>query len=1061
MKKHNTLCLLIIIISMSCLSVQAQEKKIMDWDNPDVIGINKEDPHCTMLTYPNEESAFLMVRPPSPNYISLNGQWKFNWVRKPADRPLDFYQTDFDDSSWDEIAVPGNWEFLGYGVPIYVNIPYEFTYEPDPPNIPHDYNPVGSYRTTFSIPADWDGKQVYLHFGAVKSAMYVWVNGQKVGYSQDSKTPAEFNITSYIQSGTNQLAVEVYRWSDGTWLECQDFWRISGIERDVYLLATEPIHIRDYFVHAGLIDDYTNGDFMLDVEINNKLPKKAKKYTITAKLYDPVKNDLIFSLSKLIDLEGDGSTNTRFEYTVYNTLKWSAESPNLYTLVLSLTDKRNNTLEVISSKVGFRTSEVKNGLFLVNGIPILIKGTNRHEHDPVTAHVVSEESMLMDIKLMKEHNINTVRTSHYPNDPRWYELCDEHGLYVIDEANIESHGMGYHPDRTLGNNPAFMKAHLQRIINMVERDKNHACIIIWSMGNEAGDGVNFDTCYKWIHARDASRPVHYERAELGSNTDIYCPMYAGIKYIKKYASEQQERPLIMCEYAHAMGNSTGNLQEYWDVIEANDQLQGANVWDWVDQGIQQTDEEGNIYFAYGGDFGPPDTPSDSNFLINGLVGPDRSVHPGLLEVKKVYQYIKFKAEESPDLFSIYNNYDFISLDRFDFSWEMVEDGQVVGKGKIKDVDVQPREKGTYQLDLPFQDMMPGKEYYVNFSAKTSKDWGLIPKGYELAREQIPIPNTMPYMIVAPEGKLSYKWNTDDSICTITGDQFSVRFNKEKGIMVSFVYKETELLREGPLPNFWRAPNDNDFGNRMQKKSKVWQVASNERTVENFEVIQSSKSQVQVSITYMLEGIKSSFVSDYFILGNGQIHINNRIEVGEKELPEVPRFGLKMVLPEGFDNVKWYGRGPHENYQDRKTSSFVGLYKSSVADMYYPYVRPQENGNRTGIRWMSLTNHEGTGLLILGSPTFDGSALHYSIDDLDYTISKNKHTSDLKVRPEIYLNIDMNQRGVAGDNSWGARPLDKYRIMPKNYSYTVILSPVTRNDDPMEMSRSHYEIERKH
>jgi beta-galactosidase len=630
---------------------------------------------------------------------------------------------------------------------------------------------------------------------------------------------------------------------------------------------------------------------------------------------------------------------------------------------------------------------------------------------------------------------------------------------VIDEANIESHGMGYDPDRTLGNNPAFMKAHLQRVINMVERDKNHPCIIMWSMGNEAGDGVNFDTCYRWIHARDASRPVHYERALLGPNTDIFCPMYAGIDYIKKYASQPQDRPLIMCEYAHAMGNSTGNLQEYWDVIKAYDQLQGASVWDWVDQGIQQTDENGNTYFAYGGDFGPPDTPSDSNFLINGLVGPDRSIHPGLLEVKKVYQYIRFAAEDSPDLFSIQNNYAFINLDRFDFNWEMIADGQVVGKGNIRDVDVPPGKKGTYQIDLPYQDMMPGKEYYVNFSARTNRDWGLIDKGYELAREQIPIPNVTPYMIVEPEGELSWDWDDSRNVCSVTGNQFSIQFDKGRGQMVSFVYKDKELVREGPLPNFWRAPTDNDFGNRMQKTNKVWQLASNNREVKSFEVIQNKGNQVLVSIAYHMDDISSDFYTDYFILGNGQVYIYSRIDTGEARLPEIPRFGMKMALPPGYEYIRWYGRGPHENYIDRKTSSFVGLYRSTVADMYYPYVRPQENGNRTGIRWMTLTDSQGTGLLIMGSPTFDGSALHYSVEDLDYTVSKNKHTADLVARPEIYLNLDMNQRGVAGNNSWGAMPLEKYRIMPGNYGYTIILSPVTRNDDPMEMSRIHYHITR--
>ncbi|MEA3463267.1 MAG: glycoside hydrolase family 2 TIM barrel-domain containing protein, partial [Bacteroidota bacterium] len=533
----------------------------------------------------------------------LNGPWKFHYSDNPAARPLDFFKTTINDSDWDQIEVPSNWELEGYGIPIYSNTPYEWTRQPNPPEIPTEHNPVGSYRRSFNLPAEWSGKQVYLHFGAVKSAFYLWVNGKKVGYSQGSKTPAEFNVTSYLTEGENQVAVEVYRWSDGSWLECQDFWRISGIEREVYLEARPGIHIHDYFCKAGLTGDYKTGILGLDVEVRAVEGRAKGSFVIEASLI-PGAGEKIWTRKLSLEEAEKGVLKVSYKDLVGDVKSWSAETPELYTLVLTLKDGDGNSLEHLSSRVGFRTSEIKYGKLLVNGKAVTLKGVNRHEHDEYKGHVVTEEMMVKDIELMKLFNVNAVRTSHYPNDPRWYELCDQYGLYVVDEANIESHGMGYRPNRTLGNNPIFIKSHLDRTIRMVERDKNHPSVIIWSLGNEAGDGVCFDATYDWIKKRDLSRPVQYERSSSGRNTDIFCPMYMRIHDMVKYVEKHPDKPLIQCEYVHAMGNSNGNIMDYWEVIDKYEQLQGGFIWDWVDQGIAQTSEDGTKYWAYGGDFEP-------------------------------------------------------------------------------------------------------------------------------------------------------------------------------------------------------------------------------------------------------------------------------------------------------------------------------------------------------------------------------------------------------------------------------------------------------------------------
>jgi len=1028
-----------------------------NWENPDIVELNKEAPHCSWIPYPDERTTLENDPEQSPFYKKLNGYWKFFWSKKPADRPVNFYKEDYNDIQWEEIRVPSNWEIEGYGIPIYVNQPYEFTDDPQPPDVPHDYNPVGSYRTYFNIPEDWDKSEIFIHFGAVKSAFYIWVNGEKVGYSQGSKLPAEFNITDFVTEGKNLLTVEVYRWSDGTWLECQDFWRISGIERDVFLYATPKLYIRDYFVHAGLANNYEDGTFALDIELVNSSSKKIKNHKLDVTLYDSDK--IVLSFEKDIKLKKNTKLNLNFEDIVLSPLKWTAETPNLYDLVLQIKDGEDHITEALHSRIGFRTSEIRNGQLLVNGRPILIKGVNRHEHDAITGHVISKESMLEDIKLMKLHNINTVRTSHYPNDPYWYELCDQFGLYVIDEANIESHGMGYHPDRTLGNNPLFEKAHLTRIQRMVERDKNHPSIIIWSMGNEAGDGVNFDTCFKWIHQRDDSRPVHYERAQLRHNTDIYCPMYAGPAYLEKYASEKQERPLILCEYAHAMGNSSGNLQEYWDVIEKYDQLQGASVWDWVDQGLLMTNEKGKKYFAYGGDYGPPEIPSDSNFCINGLVGPDRLVHPGLTELKKVYQYIQFEALDLPGgEILIRNMYDFNKLNNIEVRWEIEGDGRQFAAGIFDELDLEAQQEDIFRFKMPKLKPKPWAEYFLNLKAVTKEADGLIPAGYEIAVEQFEMPFKTEQQTLEPKGTLEIVWSKNQKKVKIIGVDLLYEFDVENGEMTSWQYEGKQLLRQGPQPNFWRAPTDNDFGNRMQKRSNVWKRASKEQEVKNIDIERKSPFEIEIRMEIYLESVKHTMHRQFNILGNGEVVVSNYLNTGAAELPELPRFGINMRLPDTYKNVSWYGRGPHENYIDRNSSAFVGAYNKTVDEMYFPYVRPQENGSRTDIRWMTLRDEDGNGIMILGDPLFSASASWYTVDDLDYTESQKKHTVDLKKNDFIDLNVDLKQRGLGGNDSWGAKPIQQYRLPAGEYYFTFRMRPIKQGQDAMKESKRIFDLQ---
>jgi len=1043
------------------LKPEVRVNEVNDWENPAVVGRNKEPAHCTYIPYVDIKNALEGDPAKSPFYKSLSGTWKFNWVRKPADRPVHFYQDDYNINQWPDISVPGNWELQGFGVPIYTDEEYPFP--ANPPYIPNDYNPVGSYRRNFTLPDSWYEGQVFLHFGGVKSAMNVWLNGQKVGYSQGSKTPAEFNITKYLRRGENTLAVEVYRWSDGAYLEGQDYWKISGIERDVFLFSTPNVNIRDFFVLGALDENYIDGMLKVTVKVKNYLLRALKKYSVSMDLLDSdCKSVFEAPVIKEITLDKFEERAIHFEHFVKKPSKWTAETPSLYSLVLSLRDQAGHTLEVVSCKVGFRKVEIKGRQLLVNGVPIYIKGVNRHEHDPITGRYVTEKSMIKDIQLMKQFNINAVRTSHYPNTPRWYELCDKYGLYVIDEANIEAHGCEpYNPEKTLADKPEWKQAFLDRTISMVERDKNHPSIITWSLGNETGFGQNFITTYKWIKERDPSRPVQSEDARTRPYTDIYCPMYRTIPQIKKYASEKQSRPLILCEYAHAMGNSVGNLQDYWDVIYKYEQLQGGFIWDWVDQGLLKINEKGEKCWVYGGDFGPPGVPSDKNFCINGLVFPDRKLHPHIWEVKKVYQYIKAKAVNlKTGKIEICNKYDFTNLKQFYMVWVLMAGEKKIAEGKLSNIDIAPRCSKIIDQPLPEINPEPGVEYFLNLSFKIIDEMPLIPKGHEVAWEQFKLPLYKPYAKVNLLKIPKLKLNEKESFFEIKGQNFTIAIDKTMGEITSFVYEDTEFIKSGPIPNFWRAPTDNDFGWDMPQKLSVWRKAGAKRTVKKVFAKQINPWEIQVDVVAVLPAGNSKYYTTYRISSSGDIIIKNRFVPGSTNLPQMPRFGMAIILPVEFDNICWYGRGPHENYWDRKTGAAIGVYRGKVMDQYHPYIRPQENGNKTDVRWVALTNSKGMGLLAVGRPLLSISAHHFLIEDFDPGSKKRqRHACDLKKRDLVTLNLDYKQMGVGGDTSWGerARPHPEYTLpADKEYSYSFRLRPFSPKDGtPMALSKQKF------
>ncbi len=1228
------------------------------WLNPRITGINREPPRAVRCIYADVAAALAGLPEESPWYRSLNGTWAFHWVPRPADRPVDFYRRDFDDSGWDRIPVPSNVELLGFGVPIYTNQAYPWGV-PDPPDIPADNNPVSSYRRMFDLPADWQGRHVLLRFEGVESAFYVWVNGMQVGFSKGSRTDAEFDVTKYVQPGENLLAVEVYRWSDGSYLEDQDFWRLSGIFRDVYLLAVSDVHVWDLEVRTDLDDACRSAELLVEATVRNfgDAPATAG---IEIALLGPGDSRPFSRISVPVSVPAGQTARVELRQSVNAPALWSAEHPNLYHLVLSQCDAEDRLVEVITARVGFRKVQIKDGELLINGRAVLFKGVNRHEHDPLRGHAITIGSMLTDIRLMKQHNINAVRTCHYPNQPIWYDLCDEYGIYLIDEANIESHGMGY-GERSLARDPAFADAHMDRTIRMVERDKNHPSIVIWSLGNEAGFGPNFAATSAWIKRRDPSRPVHYERAGDDPATDIICPMYARPDRLAAYAGKRRERPFILSEYSHAMGNSNGNLWEYWDLIYSKKYLQGGFIWDWVDQGLRKaipprhvlpdrgphglvgvlikegeldgvptgyarfdhhaaldltgefsleawvkpltpnghcpylvkgdtqyglkqrddrveffvfgsgseagdptwssvavdvpddwyghwhhiagvrasselrlyidgkpagatpyngtvasntyplgigtnpqcTERKTNAiirevrmykralaeseiadldsradadlvlrvdlreavqrgewtgpgsdrgwFWAYGGDFGPPGTPHDDNFCCNGLMTPDRRPHPGLAQVKKVYQNVQVKPLDlARGEIEITNWYDFTTLsDAVECIWTVTADGKAVAEGKLDGLDLAPHETRTVAVPLPEIAAAPGAEYFLDLSFRLDPGQRWAPRGTEMAWAQFKLPMSAPAAVLDLDDMAEVKvTESPDGVFVEVGDS-RWTIDGRTGWMASWKYGQTELITAPLHPHFWRAPTDNDRGNAMPLRLQVWRDAHRSWRLTDLEVRRSAPPLAIVRAAGMLTAVNSVCTLTYAFYGSGDVVVEVAFAPRQEGLPELPRFGMQMGLIGSLTDMVWFGAGPHETYGDRNDAR-IGLYAGSVSSQFFAdYSEPGESGNKVDVRWVVLTGDGEIGVLAVGRPLLSVNALPFSTAALEGP----KHPFEIERGDDVTLNLDLRQMGLGGDDSWGALPHAPYRLPAQECAYGLRLRAFDpARESPAELSR---------
>ena len=961
MKKLIPLCSLAILafLAVSCNHSNAT-RTTPEWEDPTMIGQNKEAGHASLMPYPTLEQALKGDRSNSEHRLDLNGLWKFNWVSKPDDRPLEFHKNNYDVSTWDDIEVPNSWQLQGYGQPIYTNVQEPFV-DPEPPRPPQDNNPVGSYRRNFEIVEGWDNGTIMLHFDGVKSAFFVWVNGKKVGYSEGSMTPAEFNITKFVQPGINSLAVQVLRWSDAAYIEDQDFWRLSGIYRDVYLMHAPEIHIRHFKAIAGLVNDYTDGRLDLTTHVKN-YSKQSQQVSGIGQIFDGDQQIVAeFPLQKFTLGAGEEKTLEN-HIELANVKQWSAEIPNLYTLVLSLKDNNGASFEFISTRLGFRSVELKNGQMLVNGKPIIIKGVNRHEHDPITGRTVSEESMVEDIKLMKKFNVNAVRTSHYPNDPRWYELCDEYGLYLYDEANLESHA--FWSKFTL--DPLWKKAFVERAERMVLRDVNHPSIIVWSLGNEAGYGPNHDVMADWIRNYDPSRLIHYEGKEPGygplpNHYDIIANMYPSVDLMIKLHDENPERPVILCEYSHAMGNSNGNIFKYWDAIYQYPRIQGGFIWDWVDQGLLRTDDNGS-YYVYGGDFG--EVLHDGNFCINGLVSPDRQPHPGFYEVKHHMQNVKVTWDEQDiNKYKLENRYFFQNLDHLVGKWELLQDGISQATGDIELSNMTPGTSIGLQLPIftKTRRQSTDHEYAVNFTFKLRENTPWAKQGHQVASDQIVIQENAQLLVNSASSSSFPRLNieqSDDQLRAAAGSS-DFTFDLVSGELTSVLVNRVEMLGAVLSHNIWRAPTDNDEGGDAASFAQRWLDAGYDklsREVLSVEVDKRSKQALRIRVNERYPAKTGDITTriSYTVFGNGDLHVDVQTDVSSL-LPVLPKIGMTFKMAETFSEMKWYGRGSHESYADRKHGAPLGIYTGSVAEQYHPYVRPQENGNKTDVRWGAIHN----------------------------------------------------------------------------------------------------------
>ena len=1094
-----------LLLAALCLAGTMQQVRATEpeekpyWQDIQTVSVNREEPRTDFMTFSDRASALNSRFEESPYYHSLNGTWKFYFVEGYKQLPANITDPSVDASEWADIQVPGNWEVQGFGTAIYTNHGYEFKpRNPQPPTLP-EATPVGVYRRDIDIPAEWMERDIYLQIAGAKSGVYVYINGQEVGYNEDSKNPAEFLINPYVKAGKNVLTLKIFRWSTGSYLECQDMWRMSGIERDVFLYSQPKAAVRDFHLKSTLDDTYRNGIFALEADLRNRGNASAD-LTFSYELLDK-QGKAVASGEESVSVPAGECRKVRFDKQIDDVLTWSSEAPNLYKLLMTV-KKDGKVTEVIPYNVGFRRIEIKpveqvaeNGkpyvLMFVNGQPIKLKGTNIHEHNPATGHYVTEEIMRKDFTLMKQHNINAVRLSHYPQCRRFYELCDEFGLYVYDEANIESHGMYYDLRKggTLGNNPEWLKPHMYRTINMFERNKNRTSVIIWSLGNEAGNGYNFYQTYLWLKEADKGwmdRPVNYERAQWEWNSDMYVPQYPGAEWLEAIGKRGSDRPVVPSEYTHAMGNSNGNLWDQWKAIYKYPNLQGGFIWEWVEHGIDAVDENGRHYFAYGGDFGV-NAPSDGNFVCDGVVSADRTPHPGMSEVKYAYQNMGVEPVDlAAGKFLVKNRFYFTNLKKYMLIYELKANGKIVRSGKVS-LDIAPQ--GSKEFIVPVGGLKPktDTEYFVNFRLFTVEPEPCVPAGHEIAHEQFRLPiDPLPVKIATNGSALTV--NTEGDVLTASSSRVQFVFNKKTGIVTSYRVKGKEYFQDGfgLQPNFWRGPTDNDYGNGAPKREQVWKQSS-----KNFNVVEASiemdGKDAVLKADYLLKA-GNLYRMTYRIHPSGVVKVNavftsTDMDPAKTEVSEatrmatftpgndaareaasklvVPRIGVRFRLPAAMNQVTYFGRGPEENYVDRNAGTMVDVYKSTAEDLYFAYSRPQENGHHTDTRWLTLEQRSGRGLTVRADSLIGFNALRNSVEDFDSEEAKDKpyqwsnftpeevanhneaaakdvlrrmtHMNDISPRNFVEVCIDMKQEGVAGYNSWGARPEPGYNL-PANREY---------------------------
>ncbi len=1038
MKKIITLFLILLVLACKQEPLPVVATQTFHY-NHEIFEDHKLAPRATFFAF---ENANIQEKEHSKRFLSLNGDWKFSWVKDPKQRPTTFQNIAYDDYEWTNIPVPANWEVEGFGKPIYLDERYPFTTKW--PDAPTDYNPVGTYRKVIELDSEFLSEDVILHFAAAKSAMYVYVNGDYIGYSQGSKTPAEFNITKNLKKGKNLIALQMFRWSDASYLESQDMLRMSGIERDVYLYARPKVHISDFHANTTLDDSYSNGIFKGTVSITNDTNERVSK-TISIEILDDEKS--FFKTSESVEIPA----NTTKEFSPSTIIKkvksWSAEIPNLYTLKISLD---NN--QFITKHIGFKRVQIKNSQVLINGKAVYFKGVDRHETDPFTGHVVSKASMEKDIKLMKQNNINAVRSAHYPNDPYWLDLCDKYGLYVIDEANIESHPLAISEDTQIGNEMSWLPAHMMRTQRMYYRDRNHPSIYSWSLGNEAGEGDIFRATYKWLKEQDDNRIVQYEPAGKDDYTDVYCPMYPKPEYLISHGKSDSDKPSIMIEYAHAMGNSVGNLQDYWDIIETYPNLQGGYIWDWVDQSLEYKDDNGKPYLAYGHDY-HPDLPTDGNFLNNGLVDPYRNPHPHLSEVKKVYEPVQFNFTPANGYghLEITNKNFFSNLSDKTVNWVLLKDGKQIKQGKLGFSEVEPQKTYNYSVkDLP-RELAQDSEYIIEFSLIQKEATELVPKGHEIAWDQFILNKGINIESPSNDGSI-LDIETSGNDIQIKNDKVQLKIDSNSGQITSWVFEDNEITNQPIRPNFWRPPTDNDLGNGMDKWAKLWQDATYNYTAELVKNPQIIKEHVIYAVHYKLPNNEADVIVNYTIARNGFLKVTLNYNPNIKELPNIPRLGMYMTLNKNFADVSWYGKGPSESYWDRKTGQKLSVYSGKIEEQFHRYSRPQETGNKTDVRWMQVSSNDVM-LKVTSQVLINASVWPFNMKELDFKSDEGaesasglvpvttKHGADIEIGNTVQWNIDYLQMGVGGDTSWGRLVHPEYTIPAnKNYSYSFTITP---------------------